>query len=330
MPILTADFPDLVANMKVEWDKKFKEMPQFRDRLAIKIMAEEQTKKFSSISSLPTADIVDEDDAVVYVKPKQGYTSEAEIHTIRIGVAVTEAMRDFDKYDEIMGSVRGATDSTIRRLEQDVQFVLANAFATSYSRSGRTISVAGPDGLALISGAHTVRANSDTWTNQLSSTHLPISPSVHETLKQLFNKFVNPADGRKITVKPNTYICAEHAPTEFEIDRILLSTQQPDTANNAINPEALQKKITRLSLPWLNCDPDEGYNSNKDRYCFLALLGDPDISGIVRYLYEEAGLVPPEQVFDTGTWKFQAKAKQDTIVRRQHWIVGTKGDSTSV
>jgi len=308
--ITTAQFNDLVKNAFVQWMEGRKELASVRGMLANIKGVSEKTSEHSSLSQLPTARRRNEGDDAYKGNPKQGYSVTMTQQEIALGVDVTKQMRMFDKYDEIMRRVRGMGKSAERRMEMDVAAYLSYAWSTSFTNiDGESISVAGPDGLAMISASHTVNGSSSTFSNQIATTHSPISDSVLQGLEELFNGFLDD-DGRTVPVTPNTIITGTHAPTKHAVQKILRSIQESGTTDNDIN--TFKGSYNHLVVPFLDFNlATEARDSNKARYVFLAAL-NPTENGLLIEKSQDISFEPPEQVFESGTWEFQTNALYDT------------------
>jgi hypothetical protein len=328
MPILTTDFNDLVKNAKVQWDMAQKEFPAVRSMIADIKSVTEKTSEYSSISQLPTARRKGENDNFALGAPKQGYTTTFNQTSIGLEADVTYMMRKFDKYDEIMKRIRGLAKSVERRMELDVASYLAYAWATSFTNiDGETVATVGADGLALISPSHTVNGSASTFSNQIDTTHLPISPAVLESLAEKFNNFIDD-DGRLIPLEADTIISSRHMPTVHEIRRILDSQLLAGTANNDVN--TFKGGYKHVIVPFLDMNMNtEARDATKSKYVFLASTNKDDL-GFKLEVSENPRLITPEQVFETQTWQFGAQALYDFGLVKSNFIVGTKGDSTSV
>lgn len=329
MAITTADYPDLVKNAKVQWQKVRDEFSKVRGELAVIKSVTEATSEHSSIGSVQTAKRRNEGDAAVKGTVKQGYTKTFNQVEIANEAEVTKRLRLFDKYDEIMKRMRMMADGAERRMEIDIASLLYYAWSTSYTNmDGETVNVASPDGLSLINAAHTAKHSSATFANQLSATHDPISVATLTSLAQLGNKFIDDSDGRAIPTQFTHIITANHEPTTHIVRRILNSTQLAETTDNDVN--TFKNKYKHIIVPYLNINPaTEAYDSTRDQYVFLANLM-PDMNGFRMEVAQDVQFEEPEKVFDTSTWKFMTTAYYDFGTLFANFIAGTKGDGSSV
>jgi len=329
MAITKADFNDLVKNAEYQWMKAEKEFPAVRTELAKIVSVDTATSDRSIISSLPTARRRNEGADAYKGEPKQGYTKSFNQAEIALEADVTKQMRMFDKYDEIMMRMREISRSTQRRMEMDIASLLSYAWSTSYTNlDGETVTTSTPDGVTLIDASHTPNGTSDTWSNELSSTHDPISHDTLENLIQLFNNFLDDGDGRQVPVMPTHIITGTHVPTMHEVKRILGTMLRPSTGDNDMNVN--RGILKHLVVPFLDFNAaTEKRDSTKARYCFVANL-ESDTNGICMEISQQPRLEAPEQVFESGTWQFQSTALYDFGTTKANFIAGTKGDGSSV
>lgn len=329
--ISTADFGDLTKNAKVQWDKVMDQAPRVRNVIADIVSVTEENSEHSSISKFPMARRKARGADAQKASTGQGYTVNFTQQTVALQADVEYELRKFDKYNEIMRLIRELSGSTNERMEFDLAAYLTYAWATSYTNiDGETVSTSTPDGLALIDDTHTPNKSADTWSNEIDTTHSPISTSVLEGLEQKFNTFLDEGKGRPLFNRPTHILHGRHSPTKHEISRILKSNQEAGTANNDVN--TFKGVYTQVEVPYLGYEPSGDSlvkNSDKDRFVFLAAL-DGDTKGLRMEVSEEARLVPPEQVFESRTWEYMSQALYDTGLMNPAWIAGTKGDGTLV
>ena len=199
---------------------------------------------------------------------------------------------------------------------------------------GETITVSTPDGVSLINPTHTCNGSSNTFSNEISTTHTPIATDVFEALEEKFNGFLDQADGRNVPVIPDTVITGRHAPTVHMVKRILHSDKLQGTTDNDKNTLKTNSAGTdyrHIVVPMLdfNCQTEQR-DSDKHRYCFLASLGGEEERGIVAEVSQDIRFEPPEQVFESSTWEFMSTGLYDFGVLFANFIAGTKGDGNAV
>lgn len=327
--ITVEQFPDLSKNAKVQWQQARKEFGSVRDMLCNVKSVSTRTSEHSSMSEASTARRRRDGQDAYKGTVKQGYTKNFTQAEIALQEDVTKHMRMFDQYGEIMRIMRRMGNGTERRMEIDVQSLLSYAWSTSYTNiDGETVTTATPDGLALISPSHTVNGASGTFGNQIDVTHDPISASVLERLEEAMNGFLDD-DGRLYPVMADTIISANHAPTVHEIQRIIGSQGSPDNANN--NTNTFKGAYKHLILPYLNFNATtEAKDTTKNKYVFLAQLGNKDVNGFTLEMSQDVKFETPDQVFANSVWEYMTTAMYDFGTLRPTFIVGTKGNGNAV
>lgn len=328
--ITSAQFNDLVKNALVQWNMARKEEKPVRSILAYVKPVTEATSEHSDISSVVTARRRNQGDDSFKGTLKQGYKKNFNQVEISLQYDVTKYLRKFDKYDEIMRRMRLMGRGAERRMELDIASLLSYAWDSSYTNlDGETVTTTTPDGQPLISTAHTPNKASSTWSNEVSTTHNPISPAVLEDLEEKFNNFEDDGDGRTIPISPSHIISGKHSPTVNEIERILKSPEKPDTAERAINVQ--KGKLKHLIVPFIDRNAaTEKRDANKIRYCFVAQLDNKDENGFMIEQSQGIEFEPPEQVFESSTWQFLTTAYYDFGTLRANFISGTKGTGAAV
>jgi phage major head subunit gpT-like protein len=330
MPLTTGQFNDLVSNSIIQWEQARKEFPSVRQELATIVPSATKTNVFSSLSTVKTARRRDEGDDAYKSDLTQGYSKTFTQAEIALQVDVTKQLRMFDKYDEIMRRMREMARSAERRVELDIASLLSFAWSSTYANlDGETVTVTTPDGLSLINTAHTANGSSNTFSNEISTTHDAISPDTLEALEEKFNSFIDDTDGRRVPCRPDTIITGEHAPTVHTVRRMLNSELLAGTANNDTN--TFKSAYKHLIVPFIDMTHStEARNSSKIRYCFVAKLQDKDYNGFRLEVSQDMKFEAPEQVFESSTWEFLTTMLYDFGTTKANFIAGTKGDGTAV
>ena len=327
--ISVAQFLDLSKNAMVNWSKALPEYPAVRQMLANIVPVTERTAEHSQMSSVQTARRRDDGDDAYKGTLKQAFTKNFTQAEIALQYDITYQTRKFDKYDEIMRNMRELRRAGERRMEMDIASLLSYAWDSTYTNlDGETVTVTAPDGNPLIYATHEANGSSSTFSNQLATTNSPIDVDVLESLAELFNSFIDEADGRRAPVRPDTIITGLHAPTVHTVRRILNSQQLAGTTDNDTN--TFRSEYKHLIVPYIDMTHGtEARNSSKVRFCFLAALGNKDTNGIEVKMSEDLNLVAPEQVFESSAWQFLTRALYDFGTTRANFIAGTKGDSSA-
>lgn len=322
-------FNDLVKNAYVAWSKARAEFPSVREQLAVVETTKERSPEYSRMSSVQTARRRDDGDDAWKGSLKQSYRKSFTQTEIALQYDVTYQTRLFDKYSEIMRGMREMGRGAERRMELDIASLLYSAWSSSYTNmDGETVTTTSPDGQTLIYTGHTCNGSSNTFSNEIDTTHSPIDQNVLEKLEEKFNGMLDDADGRNIPIMPDTIITGRHAPTVHAVKRILSSEFYTENANNSKNTV---RNYQHLIVPLLDVNPQtEARNSSMARYCFLASLKNKDENGFRIVKAQDIELVPPEQVLESGVWQFLTHAVYDFGLTGANFIVGTKGTGVAV
>ena len=175
-----------------------------------------------SLSGFGMAPIKAEGSGVSYDTQKQAYVTRYTHVTYGLGFIITREMYDDNQYQQPMLKKASALALSVYTTQETVAAnVLNRGFSSDYT---------GGDAVELFSSAHP-HASGGTWRNELS-TPADLSEAALEQACIDISDFTTDR-GIQIKVLPKKLIIP--AELDFEADRILKSTLQNDTANNAIN-----------------------------------------------------------------------------------------------
>lgn len=190
-------------------------------------LVEETTsdKKYEEYNQLTGFGLVPtktEGSGVMYDTQSQGFTTRLTNVSYGMGYIVTHEEISDCQYAEVSkGRAQALAFSTNTSIETIVALMYDRAFNSSYT---------GGDGLEMCSTAH-VNTTGGTWTNELT-TGADLSETSLEDLLILVAGATNDR-GHQIKIMPQSLIV--HRSEWFNANRILKSTLQNDTANNAVN-----------------------------------------------------------------------------------------------
>ena len=158
---------------------------------------------------------------------RQGFTQRLDAVTRALGYSVSfEALDDQSGMlkNRIFNQNKLLTRSAFATMEKEGALILDRAFDNSYT---------GPDGLELCSTAHLYAASTgSTWQNEpTSAADLSVS-----SLEQAYIDIGDWEDDKGIPMNANPQLLIIPNAERFNAKRILKSTQDPDSANNAVNP----------------------------------------------------------------------------------------------
>lgn len=225
-----------------------------------------------------------EGENIAYDSMAQGFLKRYVHTTYALGFIITREAVEDNQYMELAEKRAKALAFSMRQTKENVGAnVLNRAFNSSYT---------GADGLELCSTAHLL-AKGGTFQNKLT-TAADLSEA---SLEQCCIDIMNHKDdaGLRIAVMPRKLIIPKELC--FEAERILKSTLQNDSANNALN--ALKSKGV---LP-------EGYSVNhylSDSDAFFILTNAPD--GMKHFQRRDMA-IDNDTDFDSENMKFKASER---------------------
>ena len=153
----------------------------------------------------------------------QGYTKRIVQRAYAIQMGVSKEALKFKKYDEAIDGAASIKESLRLRVEYLAADVFANAFdATNF---------AGPDGASLCSTSHKL-IRGGTFSTRMA-TDASVSETAIETIVTQARKMPG-SHGHPVGIMIKKIVGPYDM--EMEVNRILKSSQQNDTMNNAINP----------------------------------------------------------------------------------------------
>ena len=238
-----------------------------------------------NVYGLGLATVKPEGEALNYGSMGQGFIKRYVHTTYAHGFILTREKIEDNQYMELAEKHTRALAFSMRQTKEIVAAnVLNRAFNSSYT---------GADGLELCSTAH-IRSKGGTYQNELT-TAADLSEA---SLEQMCIDIADTRDdaGNYISLMPRKLVIPRNL--MFDAERILKSTLQNDTANNALN--AMRSKGV---LP-------EGYCMNHyltDTDAFFVLTNCPD--GLKHFQRRDVDLNSRDTDFDTENVKFKASER---------------------
>lgn len=178
---------------------------------------------------------------VPYTDPVKGYEETFTHHEFARGIVIERKLIDDNRIQSALDSAGMLGDSAFRIREKAAANVFINAFssATSETLDDYGTDATGPDAVALCSTAHP-RNPLDTSTTDTNEGTLALSAANLSTTRQNHMALVD-MNGDLLNVMPDELL----VPPELEDTALIAvrSAQDPDSANNAINPQAGRYQI---------------------------------------------------------------------------------------
>lgn len=173
---------------------------------------------------------------VLYDERVKGFEKTFAHHEFAKGFMVTRKMMDDNRLAGAFRDARELGDSAFRMREKAGANVFANAFssATSSTLDEFGTDAVGPDGVALVSTAHPAPPGAQ-GSAQSNEDTLALTKDNVGTVRSRMMDFRD-YQGDVLNVMPDTLL----VPPELEDEALTIvrSQQDPDSANNAINPQA--------------------------------------------------------------------------------------------
>ena len=221
--ITTSQFAKgLFPGLKKVYNDTYKMYPEeFKDFTA-KVSSEKNKEEYLGFVGTGLAAKKPEGSGTKFDSMEQGFVQSVNNVSFGLGFIITREARDDNQYMEIASARTKALARSARITKETVGANMLNrAFSASYL---------GADGVQMISNAHKTKAGL-TYSNTLA-TAADLSEAALEQAAIDISEFTDER-GLRIMCAPSRLVVAPQ--NMFEADRILNSTLQNDTANNAIN-----------------------------------------------------------------------------------------------
>lgn len=211
-------WPGVYKWFGAQYDKHSPEYPQLFEVTSSAKAYEEEVEH----TSFGLAPIKAQGSPTMYDANSQGNVARYTHVAYSLGYIVTREELADNLYKEVSMNRASALAFSMAQTKENVGANVYNrAFNSSYT---------GADGLELLSTAHTM-ANGSTFSNELA-TAADLSEASLEDLAVQIMQATN-SKGMKISLRPTALLVPPQL--VFEAERILKSTLQNDSANNAIN-----------------------------------------------------------------------------------------------
>ena len=226
MAIFTTNFAELLLpGLRKVYGDTYKDWPEEYSKV-FKLETSKKSKEDDlSMSGLGLVPQKPEGQGITYDTAFQGLKKTYTHLAFGMGVAITREMFEDDLYRKMKSMASGLARSVRHTIEIEGANVLNRAFdGTNYAD--------GSDGLELCSDAHTTIGGGNYRNELATSADLDIT-SFEAALVDIETQFIDER-GLKLRVMPQKMVI--HPSNIWQAKKILKSGQEPDTANNAINP----------------------------------------------------------------------------------------------
>lgn len=225
MPVVTGNFAQLLTpGFRVIWGT---EMETFAEEHSKFMNIESSTKNFEEDHSITQFGVVPtkaEGASIAYDTLFNGFTRRYTHVTYGLGFSVSREMMEDDLYRKI----KNMPKALARSVKETVEILAANHLNRAFNSA-----FVGGDGVSLCNVAHPTFGGGGTYSNMpVVATDLDVT-SFEQALIDIQVNFIDDR-GLKLRVMPQKLLV--HPSNAFMAEKILKSAQEPDTANNAINP----------------------------------------------------------------------------------------------
>jgi hypothetical protein len=224
MPVSTSNFGELLEpGLRRIYGLAYAQYPEEYSQI---FSVETSTRAFEESLSLSGFGLVPEKpqgSSVSYSTPKQNWVHRLTHTAYGLGYIVTREMFEDEQYRQINNFSRALARSVRYTIEAVAANVLNNAFDSSVATGG--------DGLELCSTAHLL-GGGGTYRNELSAPADLSSTSLEQALIDISNLVDD--QGLNIQAKPVKLVVPPKL--DWTAQKLLGSTLEPESANNAINP----------------------------------------------------------------------------------------------
>lgn len=336
MPELnTISFPDLVRNAEILFEKGFEEVPQaVRGSGLFRVMPiphnTGDTREFSEVDIQEFAKLKKEGDKAERVDVTQGYTKIAKLKRVAGDIGITQEMRIYNKYGDVVEYLTNLGRLGAQRMELDATHRLTFAHAASYvDMDGETRDLTVGDGASLAYTAHPLKASPVTFSNVVTGNPALSKAGIQAAellvVNQTFNHF-----GEKKAMTFDILFTTDDPETVDTAREYLLSTASLADNKNAGVINVYQGKYRLVVLPWLSTDANGSYDATKAKFWGIA-----SSRHTTAYLgiSEEPYLKSPSENgaadFNRDTWDFGTRAGYFVTVVSAPWVKISKGDGSS-
>ena len=296
--ISTANFPKLLwPGLNAVWGMNYKDPDKYYSDLFDVVSSDMQYEEDQEVVGFGLVPQKPQGQATTYDSHQQGFTTRYTHVAYGMGLIIT--------HEELMDNLylkRGTARA--KALARSFRITKEIVAANVYNRAG-TSGYTGGDGQTLLSTSHTSIAGS--WQNT-PTVAADLSEAALEDMLILVRKAVD-SRGLKIGLTARSLVIPVEL--EFEATRILKSTLQNDSANNAVNavramgmiPEGIKANpfLTDPDSWFLRTDAPEGMKLFQREEATFAQDGDFDTGNLKYKGYERysVGWTDPRSLYGT-------------------------------
>ena len=282
------------------------------------------TRVFTEMDDEEYAEFRGEGDQSARADVQVGYDITVTAEYMAKDIGITERMRSFNKYPEIIRKFTNLGRLVPNKMDLDLTHRLTFGTVTTYTdAAGRTIAIACGDTKALFATDHALAGSTTTYRSIVANNPVLSRGAIEAAELLLVQRYNNLGELKSVTADklwtsndPNTVNTARE---------YLQSTADPDsTHSGVINP--YKSKYTHIILPRLATTAAGAYDSTKAKYWGLA---SSDRSTAYIGIWQEPYMVAPTVgdgiEFSTGNWNYGTRGAYGIGTVAAHHIVFSSG-----
>jgi hypothetical protein len=331
----TTTLPEFVDLVRREWT----ESPQMVDSPVIEAFLNfpiedhtGNTRLFEEIDVETYANEKPEGAPAVNAVQAKGYSKLLTLTRFAKQVKITYEMRTDNKYEQVTSRLTGLMHMCPKRMELDLTHRLTFADAVSYvNLDGSTVDTTVGDGLAVISGVHTLTGSSLTYSNRVPG-NPQFSRGGLAAAERIANNNILSNLGERRKLNFNTILTGDDPDVVNEV-RILLESMSDPTYNNSGVTNVYRTKYRHLVIPQLASTAAGALDDTKRRRWFLAALNGSPESSWQAYISikEQPTLKTPApgnnlENGETDDWTFGVRARYGIVVVTGRGIIMSTGN----
>lgn len=302
MPQMTSNWGKaLVPGIKAWYGATYNEVAEVGLTIFQREKSDKNFEEFVGTSSFGLFQVKTEGGQMTFDTMQQGFITRFTHYVYMSGFVVTREMNDDEQY----GIMRQQAESLARKGKVTRETMNANVLLRA-----ETAGYEGGDGSTLLSATHANKSGG-TWSNKLS-VDADLSETSLESAAIVIGKLTDDR-GHYISASPRKLVI----PTDsvFEAARILRSSLQNDTTNNAVNALKALNTIPEGFVEWkyLNSDNDCWFVQTDVPYGLIYVERDADEFG------------SDENDFTTENMRSKARMRFSTGFVDPRGVVGSLG-----
>jgi len=299
-PITTGTHPKLLwPGIKAIWGNTYKDQPLGYTKVFDQETSSKAYEETVELAGFGLAPVKPEAQSVSYDTTVNGYTTRFTNVAYALGFIISQEAVDDNQYEEQAGRRAKALKRSMR---QTMEWVHANVLNRATDSN-----YVGGDGVSLLNASHPtasgLQSNVLAVAADLSEAALEDALIMLRTAKDT-RGLIMALQGKKLIVPPNL---------EFEAERILKSTLQNDTANNAINALRSSGSLPEGVMSW-------SFLTDTDQW--FVKTDAPD--GLKTFMRKELSF-DKDSDFDTGNYKHKAYVRFSCGWDDWRTVVGSPG-----